>query len=79
MAPRGCRSFARVASIERGAYTIAQVCERISMPRRTFFDLRARGELPFLDEVKPRLGRIVRYRADLVDQWVANQFQRESA
>jgi excisionase family DNA binding protein len=68
-----------VRSVERGAYTIAQVCERISMPRSTFFRLRDLGELPFLEEVKPRLGRLVRYRADLVEQYLVNRCNRDIA
>ncbi len=64
--------------LQPGAYTTAQVCQRISMRRTTFYALKAAGELPFLEEVQPRLGRIVRYRADLVEQYVANQFAREA-
>lgn len=56
------------------AYTTAQVLEKLQMPRRTFFRLRAKGELPMLDELKPRLGRVVRYRAAPIDRWVDGQW-----
>lgn len=69
----------RVRQVECATYTIRQVCDRISMARRTFFTLRSQGALPFLEEVQPRLGRLVRYRADLVDAYAANQFNRASA
>ena len=52
-------------------YTLAQVIEKVPMARRTFYRLKARGELVFLQELKPRIGRRPRYRADLVDRWVA--------
>lgn len=66
----------RQRHIERGAYTITEVCDRISLARSTFYRLRNAGELPFLEEVRPRLGKRARYRADLVEQFVANQFNR---
>lgn len=55
-------------------YSVSQICDALSMSRRTFFALRSKGELPFLEELKPRLGRVVRYRADLVDQYLAGQW-----
>jgi len=55
-------------------YTIAQILERLHMPRRTFFNLRKHGKLPWLEEIKPRAGRIVRYRADLVDRYLAGEW-----
>ncbi len=56
------------------ALTIAQLCAALDMPRRTFFTLRKAGRLPFLEELKPRLGRRVRFRADLVDRYLAGQW-----
>jgi hypothetical protein len=56
------------------AYTIAQVCEILTLPRRTFFKLRGAGKLPMLEELRPRLGRVVRYRADLVDRYADGQW-----
>lgn len=64
---------------QRRAYTIAQICELASMPRRTFFHLRAKGELPFLTELLPRLGHVVRYRADLVDRYLAGEWGQSRA
>lgn len=57
-------------------YTIAQLLgvNLLNMPRRTFYDLLAQGKLPFLEELKPRLGRSPRYRADLVDRYLAGQW-----
>jgi len=56
------------------AYTVAQLLDALELPRSTFFHLRAKGELPFLEELTPRLGRVVRYRADLVDRYLAGQW-----
>lgn len=56
------------------AYTIAEICNRLSIPRSTFFHLRTRGQLPFLEELQPRLGRVVRYRADLIDRYADGQW-----
>lgn len=57
-------------------YTIAQLlrADLLNMPRRTFTRLRSKGELPFLVEVEPRAGRVIRYRADLVDRYLAGQW-----
>lgn len=55
-------------------YTIADLVADLKIPRRTFFRLWKAGELPFLEELKPRIGRRVRFRADLVDRWLAGQW-----
>lgn len=55
-------------------YTVKQVCERLSIPKRSFYDLLKRGQLPMCEELQPRIGRIVRFRADLIDRYVAGQF-----
>lgn len=55
-------------------YTIAQVCEVLALSRRSFFQLRKTGQLPMLDELKPRIGRRVRYRAEPIDRYVAGQW-----
>jgi hypothetical protein len=59
-------------------YTIAQLLsvDMLNMSRRTFFTLKRAGQLPFLEELQPRLGRRIRYRADLVDRWLAGQWGR---
>lgn len=62
-----------------GVYTVAQVLARVSMSRSTFYRLLKAGELPFLEEVQPRLGRCARYRADLVEDYIANTFNRTVA
>lgn len=57
-------------------YTVAQLLsvELLNMPRRTFFTLKKAGQLPFLEELKPRIGRCARYRADLVDRYLDGQW-----
>lgn len=64
---------------EPRCYTLAQVIEKVQIPRSSFFMLKARGELPFLEELKPRVGRRARYRADLVDRYVAGQWNQPRA
>ena len=53
-------------------YTTAQVLELLQIPRRTFFTLHKAGRLPMLEELQPRLGRRVRFRADLIDRYLEN-------
>jgi hypothetical protein len=60
-------------------YTIAQLLDVLALPRRSFFTLKAAGKLPFLEELRPRIGRRARFRADLVDRWVAGQWGRRDA
>lgn len=55
-------------------YTVPDVLAKLQMSQRTFRRLRAAGALPFLEELQPRLGRAVRYRADLVDRYLAGQW-----
>jgi hypothetical protein len=59
-------------------YTVPQLLERLQMTMRTFRRLRAKGKMPFLEELRPRLGRSVRYRADLVDRYLAGQWGQHS-
>lgn len=56
-------------------YTTADVLVKLRMPRRTFFHLKRAGLIPCLEELRPRLGRVVRYRKDLIDQYVAGDWQ----
>jgi hypothetical protein len=58
-------------------YTISQLLEMLNMPRRTFFTLKAAGKLPFLEELKPRIGRCLRFRADLVDRYLNGDWGRK--
>jgi hypothetical protein len=59
--------------------TVAQLCEALEFPRSTFFHLRRQGKLPFLEELRPRLGRVVRDRAELVDRYLAGQWGQSRA
>ena len=56
-------------------YTAADVRQLLNMPKSTFNDFRRRGRLPFLEEIKPRIGRTARYRADLVDDYLSNRWR----
>jgi hypothetical protein len=62
-------------------YTITRLLQpgMLDMPRRTFFTLKKAGQLPFLEELKPRIGRRIRYRADLVDRYLAGEWGRSRA
>lgn len=57
-------------------YSVAQLLEKLDMARRTFFRLKHAHELPFLEELKPRLGRRLRFRADLVDRYIEGRWQQ---
>jgi len=61
---------------EPRCYTVPDVLEKLQMRATTFKRLRRAGALPFLEELRPRLGRRVRYRADLVDQYLAGEWGR---
>ncbi len=58
-------------AIHRRLYTAAQVIALLQISPSGFFALKKRGQLPFLEEI--RLGRSVRYRADLVDRFIAGR------
>lgn len=60
-------------------YLTRDVCALLKMPPRTFFKLKRAGKLTMLEELQPRLGRVVRYRADLVDRYLENQLLRPRA
>jgi hypothetical protein len=55
-------------------YNVAQLLDLLQIPRRSFFTLKKAGRLPFLEELQPRLGRRARYRADLVDRYLAGEW-----
>jgi excisionase family DNA binding protein len=55
-------------------YTLRQVCDVLQLSRRTFYDQQAAGQLPFVEELRPRIGRRPRYRADLIDRYLENKF-----
>ena len=64
---------------DRRCYTTAQVIEALQLPRRSFYALKAAGALPFLEELTPRVGRRARYRADLVDRYLAGEWTQPRA
>jgi hypothetical protein len=55
-------------------YTVEDLCALLKLPPRTFRKLRAAGQLPFVEELRPRLGRRPRYRADLIDRYLAGEW-----
>ena len=57
-------------------YTVPQLLEKLQVAKATFYDLKARGRMPFLEELRPRMGRRPRYRADLVDAYLAGTYRR---
>jgi len=59
-------------------YTIGQILELFHMGRRTFYTLKTAGKLPWLEELRPRCGR-PRYRADLIDRYLAGEWQQPRA
>ena len=56
-------------------YTVSDIVAKLQIPRASFYALKAQGRLPFLEELKPRLGRIRRYRADLVDRYLTGEYK----
>ena len=56
-------------------YTVSDLCVKLQIPRASLYLLKAQGRMPFLEELKPRLGRIRRYRADLVDRYLAGEYK----
>jgi hypothetical protein len=57
-------------------YTAQEIQQRLKMSRASFTKLKREGKLPFLEEIKPRLGRVIRYRADLVETYLRGEWQR---
>lgn len=60
-------------------YTAAQIVGFLQISKCSFFALKRRGQLPFLEELRPRVGRSVRYRADLIDRYLAGEWQQQDA
>jgi hypothetical protein len=54
-------------------YTTAQVLMLLQVKASTFHHLKRAGKLPFLEELKPRVGH-PRYRADLIDRYLAGEW-----
>jgi len=61
---------------DRRCYTVSELLAALKMTQRTFTQLKAQGRLPFLEELKPRLGRRVRYRAEPIDRYLAGEWGR---
>ena len=55
-------------------YTVAELLALLKLSRSAFFDHLAQGELPFLEELQPRIGNRRRFRAELVDRYLAGQW-----
>ena len=55
-------------------YTGPEVRAKLRLSKTTFSRLKRDGKLPFLEELLPRRGRTVRYRADLVDRYLAGEW-----
>jgi len=56
-------------------YTLEQVLAMLQLSRTAFQRARTAGDLPFLEELRPRIGRRVRYRADLIDQYLSGSWR----
>ena len=57
-------------------YTVPEILTKLQMAQTTFNTLRRGGKLPFLEELRPRLGKHARYRADLVDKYLRGEWHR---
>ncbi len=55
-------------------YTQAELPAVFKMGRRTFYRLKKAHKIPCLEELQPRIGHRIRYRADLIDRWLAGQW-----
>jgi len=74
-APKPRPSDRRRRMSDARCYTVPDVIAKLQIPRASFYALKAQGRLPFLEELKPRLGRIRRYRADLVDRYLNGEYK----
>ena len=66
-------------SADPRCYLVREVLLKLQMSQRTFTALKAAGKLPFLEELKPRTGRRVRYHADLVDRYLRGEWGQPRA
>jgi hypothetical protein len=60
-------------------YLVPEILPKLKMNAKTFARLRKAGALPFLEEIRPRLGRQPRYRADLIDRYLEGRWERPLA
>lgn len=57
--------------IRRRCYLLPELLQILQMPRGTFFLLKRQGKLgAIVEELQPRVGRVMRFRADLVDRYL---------
>jgi len=70
----GAPSVANQRSPNIRCYTVRDLLTALALSRTTLFDLYHRGQLPFLEELKPRIGKRLRFRADLVDRYLAGEW-----
>jgi len=61
--------------ITPGCYTIADLLALLQISRTSFYREHRAGRLPFLEELRPRIGASPRYRADLVDRYLAGAWK----
>jgi hypothetical protein len=50
------------------------VLDKLQLSRSHFYSQKRRGGLPFVEECRPRIGRMPRFRADLIDRWLSGQW-----
>lgn len=67
----GASSGQQPQSAANRVYTSTQIIGLLQISRSSFFHLKRRGALPFLHAL--HVGRSVRYRADLVDRYLAGR------
>jgi hypothetical protein len=73
-APSAQQADGDLQIVHRRCYTAKQIIAALQISTRAFFAMKRRGELPFLEVLRPQLGRTVRYRADLVDRYLSGQW-----
>lgn len=61
---------------EARCYTVPELLAKLQMAKTTFKTLHRAGKLPFLEELRPRLGKHARYRADLVEKYLRGEWAR---
>lgn len=59
---------------EPRCYTVADVLRLLQLTLTTYKRLKAAGQLPMLEELQPRIGKRPRFRAELVDRYLAGQW-----
>jgi hypothetical protein len=59
---------------EPRCYTVADILRLLQLTPTTYKRHKAAGALPMLEELRPRIGKRPRFRADLVDRYLAGQW-----